>query len=320
MGGMIEFKNLERTPSFARDKTHYYCDYIELIALCSDYDGLSNSDVYDRYLEDGKIEDIGSDEGAASNERWVSLIDNWFSELKARLVAYGDYYPFYFNGSRFAFKEELTDKHLMYIGFLLCSSLKYIEKKSLFSSAFEFASLCAMKAYLPKIAEVHTFGVSSKNTGRYVGSLEKKIRLLSQDTRYPISSRPNVFRNGDNGDAGIDIISWLPFYEDINLDKKLLLVGQSASTVEWAQKQHSVDRINSYLDIETKVLSVLFVPFDMRDYERNINEWTLVTTDILFDRLRMLKLIAPEMLFSGELGIEFKSAIRSAIEYVELIY
>ncbi|BCV56418.1 hypothetical protein TUM17384_03630 [Shewanella algae] len=317
---MIEFKSLEKTPVFARDKTHYYCDYIELIALCSDSDGLSNSDIYDRYLEDDRIKEIGSEDGAQSNERWVSDIENWFSELQARVVAYGEYYPFFFEGSRFAFKSELTDCHRMYLGFLLCSSLKYIQGSSLFSSAFELASLYAMKAYLPNIAAVHTFGVSSRNIGRYTGSLEDKIRLLSQDTKYPISSRPNVFRNGDNGDAGIDIVSWLPFSDDVNLDKKLLLVGQSASTVEWAQKQHSVDRIKSYLDIETKVLNVLFVPFDMRDYERNINEWTLVTTDILFDRLRMLKLIEPDELFSSGLGDEFKQAISSAIDFVESIY
>ena len=58
----------------------------------------------------------------------------------------------------------------------------------------------------------------------------------------------------------------------------------------------------------------------MRDYDRNIREWTLVTTDILFDRQRMIKLLRPNELFSGELGVEFKGIIDSAVEYEEEIF
>ncbi|WP_305832339.1 hypothetical protein [Photobacterium leiognathi] len=314
---MIEFKILEKTPDCARDKTHHYCDYIELIALCSDEDGLSNSDIYDRFLDDGRISEIGSEDGAESNESWVAEIGNWFSELSARVIAYGDSYPFHFVEDRFALKQEIDDSHCVYLGLLLCSSLRYIENSSILSSAFEYASLCAMKSYLPNLAQVHIFGVSSRNQGLYVGSLESKIRLLSEHTNYPVSSRPNVFRNGDNGDGGIDIVAWLPFLEDSNLDKKLLFIGQSAATMDWARKQHSVERLHSYLDIETKTLNTLYVPFDMRDYDRNIREWTLVTTDILFDRQRMIKLLKPNELFSGELGGDFKEIIEAAVTYEE---
>ncbi|MDO6720914.1 hypothetical protein Q4575_15985 [Psychrosphaera sp. 1_MG-2023] len=314
---MIEFKILEKTPSCARDKTHHYCDYIELITLCDGVDGVSNSDIYDRFLEDSRIPEIGSEDGAQSNELWVAEIDNWFSELKVRQSAYGDNYPFEFEGNRFCLKSELNDSHFIYIGLLLCSSLRYIENSSVLSSAFEYASLCAMTEYLPALAEVHIFGVSSRNEGRYTGSLENKIRLLSEDTNYPISSRSNIFRPADNGDGGVDIIAWLPFNEDTNIDKKLLFIGQSASTMGWPSKQHSGERLRSYLDIETTSLNTLYVPFDMRDYERNIKEWTIVTTDILFDRHRMLNLLKPETIFSGELGLEFKQLIESAIAFEE---
>lgn len=317
---MIEFKILEKTPDCARDKTHHYCDYIELITLCSDEDGLSNSDIYDRYLEDGRIREIGSEDGAESNEAWVAEIGNWFSELEARVSAYGDSYPFEFKDARFVLKDDINDSHYIYIGLLLCSSLRYIENSSTLSSAFEYASLCAMTSYLPDGSEVHIFGVSSRNDGQYVGSLEAKIRLLAKDANYPVSSRPNVFRDIDNGDGGIDVVAWLPFIDDINLDKKLLFIGQSAATMEWATKQHSVERLHSYLDIENKTLNTLYVPFDMRDYERNIREWTLVTTDILFDRHRMIKLLTPAALFSGELGAELKNIITSAVEYEESMY
>ncbi|WP_305404325.1 hypothetical protein [Photobacterium leiognathi] len=116
---MIEFKILEKTPDCARDKTHHYCDYIELIALCSDEDGLSNSDIYDRFLDDGRISEIGSEDGAESNESWVAEIGNWFSELSARVIAYGDSYPFHFVEDRFALKQEIDDSHCVYLGLLL---------------------------------------------------------------------------------------------------------------------------------------------------------------------------------------------------------
>lgn len=314
---MIEFKSLEKTPECARDKTHHYCDYIELITLCSDEDGISSFDIYDRFQEDGRISSIGTEDGAESNESWVAEIGNWFVELEVRSRSYGNCYPFEFKNSRFVLRADLDDYHLMYLGLLLCSSLRYISNSSVLSSAFEYASLCAMERYLPEVAEVHIFGVSSGNSGKYVGSLENKIRLLSDDIKYPISSRPNVFRAGDNGDGGIDIIAWVPFLDDVNLDKKLFFVGQSAATMEWAKKQHSVERVKSYLDIEHTLLNCLYVPFDMRDNDRNICEWTIVTTDVLFDRHRMLKLIKPVELFSGSLGGNFKDLILSAVDFEE---
>lgn len=315
--GMIEFKILEKTPTTARDNTHYYCDYIELITLCSGVDGVSNSDIYDRFFEDNRIKNIGSDTGAESNESWVGEIDNWFQELEVRAHAYTSKYPFSFEQNRFKRKQDLNEEQLMYIGLLLCSSLKYIENSSILSSAFEYASLCAMKKYLPEIAQVHVFGVSSINTGRYTGSLESKIRKLAEDLNYTVSSHPNVFRDRDNGDGGIDIIAWVPFCSDVNLDKKLLFVGQSASGMDWDKKQGSVDRLSNYINIETKSLNVLYVPYDMRDTNRNIREWSYVTTDILFDRHRMLQLLDPAELFNGPLGVQFRSVIESAVEYEE---
>lgn len=314
---MIEFKALEKTPNCAKDKTHYYCDYIELIALCESEDGLSSSDVYDRFQEDERIQDIGSKDGAETNEAWLASIESWFVELEVRSEAYGDKYPFEFVDSRFALKKQLDDFSYIYIGLLLCSCLRYVENKSILSSAFEFASWCAMKRYLPETSEVHIFGVSSRNPGKYVGSLEEKVRLLSEDTGYPVSSRPNVFRERDNGDGGVDIIAWVPFSQDINLDKKLLFIGQSASTMGWPEKQHSSRRLLSFLDIETTTINTLYVPYDMRDSERNIKEWTIVTTDVLFDRHRLFTLLRPDELFSGQVGLEFRQAIQSAIEFEE---
>lgn len=317
MTGMIEFNKLDKTPNCAKDKTHHYCDYVELIALVNGSDGVSNSDIYDRFLEDDRIASIGSELGAEVNESWVSSIDTWITEIRSRIIAYEECYPFLFCDGRIVRKAELTERNHIYIGLLLCSCLRNFDNTSILSSSFEYASFCAMKKYLPNIAEVHIFGVSSGTVGRYTGSLEIKMRKLAGDTGYNLKSRPNLFRRVDNGDGGADIVAWVPFNNDSNMDKKLFFIGQSASTMAWPDKQHSGERIKSYLDIENTVLNVLYVPYDMRDYDRNIQEWGQVTTDILFDRQRMINLLDPEDLFSGNIGQQFKSVIEYAASYSE---
>lgn len=317
MAGMIEFYNLEKTPNCARDKTHYYCDYVELLALINGIDGVSNSDVYDRFLEDDKISDIGSLRGSEQNESWVSEIDRWFGEIEARSVAYGDSYPFFLDDRRVVRKSNISDFQKIYVGLLLCSSMRNISNSSILSSAFEYASFCAMKNYLPPLSEVHLFGVSSGVISRYSGSLESKIKKLSEDTGYRVSSRKNLFRRIDNGDGGADIVAWIPFGNDINRDKKLFFVGQSASTMRWPEKQLSGARLKTYLDIENTVMNVLYVPYDMRDYDRDFKESGQITTDILFDRHRMINLLTPDDLFSNDTGVEFKAAIDFALDFEE---
>ena len=174
MTGMIEFYNLEKTPSCARDKTHYYCDYVELLALISGVDGISSSDVYDRFLEDERLSDIGSSKGAEQSESWMSEIDSWFGEVASRSIAYGESYPFLLRDRRLTRKPKTSDKQKIYIGLLLCSSLRHISENKILSSAFEYASFCAMRNYLPTLSEVHIFGVSSGFNSRYSGSLESK--------------------------------------------------------------------------------------------------------------------------------------------------
>lgn len=316
---MIEFKLLERTPTHAQDKSHHFCDYIELIVLCDSDDGISVSDVYDRFLEDDRIQEIGSDDGAECNEKWIYRIESWFSEVKSRTIAYGDHYPFEFLDKRIKLKENLNENHLVYLGLLLCSSLTYLEKTDIFTSAFEYISFCATKNYLPRIAEVHIFGVSSKNNHRYTGSLENKIKKFAKDINETVSTKPNVFRDRDNGDGGLDIVAWLPFDSDTNLDKKQLLVGQSASGLNWKDKQGSVDRLKNYLHLTTTPLNVLYVPFDFRDSGRQFSENFLITSDLVFDRHRLIKLLNPEMVFSGELGNKFKLCIQAAIDFEESI-
>ncbi|MDE9432678.1 hypothetical protein [Xenorhabdus bovienii] len=315
---MIEFKPLSRTPNETLCNSHYFCDYIELLALVDCDDGISINDVYDRFLEDGKITGIGSELGSEINEDWMGRITNWFTELNSRATHYSIYYPFIYNGSRIKKKDSLSEVNYLYIFLLLCSSLKYIEKYQCVTTIFEKLSYFAMKKYLPDIAEVHVFGISSDRNSRYNGSLEKKFIKLSKDLGLTMSNRSNIFKTGDNGDGGIDIIAWVPFKDDPNMDRKQIFMGQSASGKNWANKQASVDRVKNYLiDLPDNSQNVLFVPYDFRDFDRNFCQSNEITASIIFDRHRILNLVSYDDIVHDSLGNTFQSIIDYTLDYEE---
>lgn len=315
---MIELRSFSKTPEQALSKSHYYCDYIELIALCDCDDGVSVSDIYDRFLEDQKIKDIGSDEGSESNERWLGYISDWFRELNVREAIYNNFYPFTYDGNRLRVKNELSGERKLYIVFLLCSMLKYIENHHVLTTLFETLSLHTMKGYLPRHAEVHLFGVSSNLNPIFSGSLENKYRALATKLGLTISSKPNVFRDRDNGDGGLDIIAWIPFKDDPNVERKIIFLGQSASGKDWRKKQASVERAGNYLiDLPSNTQNVLFVPYDFRDFERNFSENGEITSPIIFDRYRMLSFIEFEDFYSGDIRTTIDNIFEAVSNYEE---
>ncbi|EOU8887096.1 hypothetical protein ACN0AB_004767 [Escherichia coli] len=289
---MIEFKLLHKTPNETLCNSHYYCDYLELLALVDCDDGLSINDIYDRFLEDNKISDIGTENGSINNEEWMGRISGWFEEINCRISHYGNNYPFTYDGNRIKKINNITHNHYIYILLLLCSSLKYLNGYHSLTTLFEQISFASLKKYLPNNAEVHVFGVSSERNARYFGSIEQKYSRLAQDLGLTRSTRPNVFRDRDNGDGGVDIVAWIPFRDDPNLDRKQIFLGQSASGKNWSYKQASVDRVKNYImDLPSNAQNILFVPYDFRDSNRYFCQNDEITASLIFDRHRIIKLI-----------------------------
>ncbi|MER2497059.1 hypothetical protein ABS858_13255 [Vibrio neptunius] len=318
MNGTIDFKPLETTPSKAYSKSHYFCDYIELLALCDSDDGVSQSDVYDRFLEDGKINDIGSENASESNESWNNRIYLWFSEIESRAHFYGDGYPFEIYNGRLKKKDTLVDIHFVYFSLLLSSLISYIRNYHVLTSTFELISSLALSNYLPRVSRVHIFGVSSLDNDRYTGSLENKMTLLASDLNLTKSTKANVFKQGDNGDGGVDLVAWVPFEGDPTLAYFQIYLCQCAAGKDWTKKQASVERVENYLiDIPDNTQNVLFVPYDFRDAERYFSEPGEITASLVFDRHRILTLVEPNEVFSGKVGKELKNYIETAVEFEE---
>ncbi|VFS30067.1 Uncharacterised protein [Yokenella regensburgei] len=154
---MINFKSFSRTPSETLGNSHYFCDYIELLSLINGDDGISISEVYDRFLEDEKIPNIGSEHSGETNQEWEGRIGNWFEEINARNSHYGNQYPFMLTDSRVKRKENISDEQYLYLLLLLCSSLSYVNGYHMLTSLFEKVSYYAMKSFLPSYSKVYVF-------------------------------------------------------------------------------------------------------------------------------------------------------------------
>ncbi|RDV23977.1 hypothetical protein DXV75_16580 [Alteromonas aestuariivivens] len=325
---MLEVRNIATPPDRTFSKCHYYSDYIELVALLASDDLVSDQDIYDRFYDSGVINEdenpigtedwIGSDYASEYTQRWNDRILQWFAILLSRVSSYGDNYPFEVTPNSIKLKEELTDQNKIYLGLLLASSNSYHNKQSLLSAIFEEISRLAMSAYLGGTSSVHRFGASGLQNNRYVGSLEDKMKRLAIDIDCEVTSRSHVFREGDNGDGGVDIVAWLPFPDDTCLSRTQIFLGQSATGKNWNTKQGSVARVKNYINIPDTSMNSLFVPYDMRDIERRYDEEGELTASIVFDRYRIMSLISDATsIWQIDRGSEFLATIEQAITFEE---
>jgi len=325
---MLEVRNIATPPDRTYSKSHYYSDYIELVALLSSDDLVAEQDIYDRFYDSGVINEdnntIGTDDWVGSEytseyvQRWNDRILQWFALLESRARSYGENYPFIVTPNSIQLKEQLSEQNKIYLGLLLASSSRYYNKQPLLTTIFEEISNIAMSGYLGGSSSVHCFGVSSLQNNRYTGSLQDKMTQLANDIDCELTTRQHLFREGDNGDGGVDIVAWLPFPNDICLSRTQMFLGQSATGKNWSTKQGSVARIRNYINIPDTSLNTLFVPYDMRDIERRYDEEGEITASIVFDRYRIISLIDDESLvWQSERGPEFLQVIEQAISFEE---
>jgi hypothetical protein len=325
---MLEFINIATPPDRTYSKSHYYSDYIELVALLSSDDLVSEQDIFDRFYDSGVINEdnstIGTDDWNGSEnaseyvQRWNDRILQWFGLLESRAQSYGENYPFIVSAKTIELKQNLSDQSKIYLGLLLASSNSYHNKQPLLTTIFEEISKFAMSAYIGSSSSVHCFGVSGLQNNRYTGSLHDKMTLLANDIDCELTTRQHLFRKGDNGDGGADIVAWLPFPNDICLSRTQIFLGQSATGKNWNTKQGSVARIKNYINIPDTSLNILFVPYDMRDIERRYDEEGEITASVVFDRYRIISLIDDESLvWQSERGPEFLQVIEQAISFEE---
>ncbi len=285
-------KNIEIAPDKPYYLSHYFCDYIELIALINN--GIvSISDIYERFKINESLG--GNNEASEIDDEWNGRIQEWFDILAVRESIFNDFYPFEIAGERsnhIQLKNNLSNHHKLYLFLLLSSSLKYIKRDtSTLTSDFEKMSLKVLKNYLPNNAHSRIFGTTATKDDGYIGTLKDKIDALATDLKYTTKYEENSINHQNTGDGGVDLVAWIAFTEDSNQDNIQVFLAQCTTGKNWLQKQHEPDKITNLINFKTFV-RVMFVPYDARKNNRGFSEQNDILNILLFDRIRVVYLLA----------------------------
>ncbi len=316
-------KSLENIPQTSN--SHEIADYIELLCLVSQDGRFSKADVLDLVRE--RVEDLGEgkptevpdvedeelveDQGLdtaedvgpiVANDKWDQRVNDWFKTLEFRVRVFTDRYPFNLvrNGSVLTLrgsKLRMNQQRRLYVFLLLASNLRYFTKtdQTSIASIFEVASWYALERYLPADAKVHMFGRHALNTGDYSGSLWGKVNKLAANIGEKVVCQKSDFKPTNTGDAGLDVVGWLPFdLEENEMARGFLLVfGQCACATDWPKKQYEThyDTWKNYISFTTYPLRLTFIPYCFRDANGNWFDWTKIGMTVLVDRSRIMNLI-----------------------------
>ena len=189
----------------------------------------------------------------------------------------------------------MTKKRKLYLFFLIASNLSHLKKADVahVTSTFELASYHALDNYLPIEKKLYMFGKHSLNNGRYTGRLWDKLNKMAKDIGEEVRCKKSNFKPRDTGDAGLDLISWIPLEQDTNISKGFLLIfGQCACGEDWVTKQNDTiyEEWIKVISLTTPPARFTFIPYCYRqstgDWYNDLKIWT-----ILIDRVRIIRLL-----------------------------
>lgn len=290
--GLVQF------PGESKIHSHYFCDFIEILALDARGDVVSVADVVNKILEDDDLDidsdiDQGTIEYSNKMDRLNSEVESWFSLLSERSALFGKNYPYQVSSLSIKLKCTLSREKLVYLFFLLASNLNFIElsKRKFLTAGFENLCCIAFKKYLPVISQVFVFGKSSAADSRYTGSKNEKVKKLASDVGLVYVEGKAEFSSRDYGDHGADIVAWTPFHSDVSKDRLDIYLGQCATGKKWLAKQSEVNKLNNKIHGIDRARSVLFIPYDIRNYSGFLFHGNELTVDLLVDRYRLCKLL-----------------------------
>jgi len=258
-------------------------------------EGDSTVEDADIVLDESIEDDLDVDDSEISitevNDRWERRLADWFSHLQYRSRIFGDFYPYTISedGDVISLRESVSDKHKLYVFFLLSSNLRYVRKyTNHLTKCFETVSQQALKRCLPPFAEVHVFGTSGGTEGRYPGNKWQKVTRLAKDIRAKVILTEGDFSRHDVGDGGLDIVAWIPTGDDVR--SLFYIFGQCACTDEWTKKQYTSgsDAWSAIFALNPRPFNVVFIPFCYRNGSGDWFDLLNVGQSVIMDRVRMM--------------------------------
>jgi len=312
-------------PGKAFSRRHFWVDYMELLCIAHIDSQISKNEViehirsYEELIVDDELTDEieelmdldETDEGhegdlgtreedmieAEKDDKWQKRVEDWLLHMRNRQELCKEYYPFTLDSGGTVIKlTKLYPKKKLYITLLLCSALNYLGRYNkkysrTMDSCFELISYEALKHYVPNTAIVRYFGRNKYNTSHYRnGSLWERLNKLANELQDQVIADEKDFAPTNNGDAGIDLVAWIPFND--NESAFLSLFGQCTCRSDWENKQHETDyeTLRTIFRLHAKNSNALFVPYFLRDNSGCFYEMVNIRS-IIFDRPRILQFL-----------------------------
>lgn len=276
------YKSIDK-PDYKRHDLTAYTDFLELISLFSNSDGVTRGDFQDRLF--------GTDDYEKSEIRDKDeiFVNNVFEKAIQRSILYSDNYPFYVDNNQseiLKLKNELNDSSKLYLLLLICSNLNiFTSFQNVLTSEFERLSAITLKDFLPRKAVVKEFGENSD----YSGNTITKIRNLAKDAGLKLNDEEIQDISPFNSkEKGCDIFSWINF-DDSNKNK-LVFITQCTCQKKFESKLSEVNRFAEYFNFYKKEpIQLFFTPFSYINQETTFENTNKFIKDYLyFERFRII--------------------------------
>ncbi len=301
---MIEFTSI--SPPRKRDATHLMADFVELLCLANPDGGVGLDEAVTAVYRGSEFEaerdsETGEDPiaergGDGLNDHHLTRGADWFSLMAHRQNSLPSFYPFCVeDGDYVTCEYDLTEHHLLYIFFLLCSNLRVVSRRSrnLFTNNFETISAKAFESYLPGFT-VHQFGISRSGGGHYSNKLAEAIGQLAEYLHERNISEPGQFAKKNSGDGGLDLVAFKHPCENENLPGSLVCFAQCACGPDnWERKQYESSHGNwkNRINFMHRPANFMFTPVCFRDNDGKWIRKDKIMDSILMDRPRLLQLV-----------------------------
>jgi hypothetical protein len=231
------------------------------------------------------------DPEVADDLRIVEAGSVW-SHLHQRARDFGEAYPFEVDGSEAIRLRELSPARRFYLFLLIASNLRYLPKadESKLTRPFERLGIAVVRTHLPMGAEVHVFGTTAGSAARYKGRLWKRLQKLTSDLRTDLLTTSARINKRNVGDAGLDIVGWVPPGDEIATGM-LTIFAQCTCSATWQRKLHegTEDNWNRRMHFHSPVVNLMIIPFYFRNADGSWFDEDNLSKGVLVDRLRIVR-------------------------------
>ncbi|MGI9279993.1 MAG: hypothetical protein ACR2PX_10225 [Endozoicomonas sp.] len=274
--------DLSTAPSVSRRLKPYFVDFIEMLALVQDEDGISKDDVTERILDEGEDEE----------EQDQLFINDCYELLECRAEIYGESYPFSIERNQtIKVKDNISNINRYYIFLLLCSYSSKVDDNASLRRDFEQVCATALQGYLPPLAECHVFGKSGLEIERYSGHISQKLEKLARDLGVNIDFEEDDFSPYNTGDNGLDVVAWLHIPGDSYKKYSQIYFAQCATGKEWPNKQGEPLKIGNLLRLNNNFSTIICIPYDTRKISGKPIDHNDITASVYLDRYRIITLL-----------------------------